>query len=65
MTPSDRYGRIEAKSAVYIPSSYRATSMSLNTYGVQLERTDERFAERVQPWSVGNRTRPKDNKVCS
>ena len=45
MTPSDRYGRIEAKSAVYIPSSYRATSMSLNTYGVQLEEGDEGFPD--------------------
>ena len=37
------YDLVEAMSAVYTPSSYRATSMSLNTYGVQLEAGDERF----------------------
>jgi alkylhydroperoxidase family enzyme len=30
-------------SAVFTPSSYRATSMSLNTFGVQLEPGNERF----------------------
>ena len=40
-----RYGLVEAMSVVYTPSSYRATSMSLNAYGVQLEDGDERFPE--------------------
>jgi hypothetical protein len=30
-------------SAVFTTSDYRAISMSLNTYGVQLEEGDERF----------------------
>jgi alkylhydroperoxidase family enzyme len=30
-------------SAVFTPSSYRATSLSLNTFGVQLEPGNERF----------------------
>lgn len=33
-------------SAVFTVSSYRSTSMSLNTYGVQLEPGDERFPRR-------------------
>ena len=37
------YDLVETMSAVYTPSSYRATSMSLNTYGVQLEAGDEEF----------------------
>ena len=40
-----RYGLVEAMSVVYTPSSYRATSMSLNAYGVQLEDGDETFPE--------------------
>lgn len=40
-----RYGLVEAMSVVYTPSSYRATSMSLNAYGVQLEDGDEGFPE--------------------
>ena len=39
------YDTVEAMSAVYTPSSYRATSMSLNTYGVQLEAGDESFPD--------------------
>ena len=39
------YDTVEAMSAVYTPSSYRATSMSLNTYGVQLEPGDEGFPD--------------------
>jgi hypothetical protein len=38
-----RYGLHEAMSAVFTASSYRATSMSLNAYGVQLEPGDEGF----------------------
>ena len=37
------YDRVEAMSAVYTPSSYRATSMSLGAYGVQLHEGDESF----------------------
>lgn len=37
------YDLVQTMSAVYTPSSYRATSMSLNTYGVQLEAGDEGF----------------------
>ena len=44
-----RYDLVETMSAVYTPRSYRATSMSLNTYGVQLEAGDEGFPELVQP----------------
>ena len=40
---TDRYDLVETMSAVYTPSSYRATSMSLNAYGVQLEEGDEGF----------------------
>ncbi len=39
------YDLVEAMSAVYTPSSYRATSMSLNAYGVQLEPGDEGFPD--------------------
>ena len=39
------YDLVEAMSAIYTPSSYRATSMSLNTYGVQLEDGDEGFPD--------------------
>ncbi|MYD71162.1 MAG: carboxymuconolactone decarboxylase family protein [Acidobacteria bacterium] len=39
------YDTVEAMSAVYTPSSYRATSMSLNAYGVQLEPGDEGFPD--------------------
>ena len=39
------YDTVEAMSAVYTPSSYRATSMSLNAYGVQLEAGDEGFPD--------------------
>ena len=40
-----QYDTAEAMSAVYTPSSYRATSMSLNAYGVQLEPGDEGFPD--------------------
>ena len=39
------YNLADAMSDVYTPSSYRATSMSLNTYGVQLEAGDESFPD--------------------
>lgn len=39
------YDTVAAMSAVYTPSSYRATSMSLNAYGVQLEPGDEEFPD--------------------
>jgi alkylhydroperoxidase family enzyme len=39
----ERYGLPGAMSAVFTVSSYRATSMSLNAYGVQLEPGDEGF----------------------
>ena len=39
------YDTTEAISAIYTPSSYRATSMSLNAYGVQLEAGDESFPD--------------------
>ena len=42
---TDVYDTVEAMSAVYTPSSYRATSMSLNAYGVQLEPGDESFPD--------------------
>jgi alkylhydroperoxidase family enzyme len=38
-----RFDTRSLMSAVYSVGSYRATSMSLKTYGVQLEPTDERF----------------------
>ena len=38
-----RFDTASLMSAVFTASSYRATSMSLNTYGVQLEPGDERF----------------------
>ena len=40
-----RFDLVEAMSVVYTPSSYRATSMSLNAYGVQLEEGDEGFPD--------------------
>ena len=42
---TSEYDTVEAMSAVYTPSSYRATSMSLNAYGVQLEPGDEGFPD--------------------
>jgi alkylhydroperoxidase family enzyme len=39
----ERYDLAAAMSAVFTASSYRSTSMSLNTYGVQLESGDEGF----------------------
>jgi alkylhydroperoxidase family enzyme len=39
----DHYGREDAMSAVLAAAAYRSTSMSLNTYGVQLEPGDEGF----------------------
>ena len=41
----DRFGIPWAMSAAFTTSSYRAISMSLNTYGVQLEAEDERFPQ--------------------
>jgi alkylhydroperoxidase family enzyme len=40
---SERHGLHGAMSAVFTASSYRATCMSLNAYGVQLEPGDEGF----------------------
>jgi 4-carboxymuconolactone decarboxylase len=40
---AERYDTGLMMSAVFTPSSYRATSMSLNAYGVQLEPGNERF----------------------
>ena len=40
-----RFDTAMVMSVVYAPSSYRATSMSLNTYGVQLEPGDEQFPQ--------------------
>jgi alkylhydroperoxidase family enzyme len=40
---SDRFDTGLVMSAVVTPSAYRAISMSLNAYGVQLEPNDERF----------------------
>ena len=40
---SDRFDSRLVMSAVVTPSAYRAISMSLNTYGVQLAPTDELF----------------------
>jgi alkylhydroperoxidase family enzyme len=42
---SDRFDTGLVMSAVVTPSAYRAISMSLNAYGVQLEPTDERFPQ--------------------
>jgi alkylhydroperoxidase family enzyme len=42
---SKQYDTAKLMSAVYTAASYRATSMSLNAYGVQLEPTDERFPQ--------------------
>lgn len=42
---SDRFDMGLVMSAVVTPSAYRAISMSLNTYGVQLAPTDERFPQ--------------------
>jgi 4-carboxymuconolactone decarboxylase len=39
----DQFGVSWAMSAAFTTSGYRAISMSLNTYGVQLETGDERF----------------------
>ena len=40
---TERFDTALTMSAVLTPSSYRATSMSLNAYGVQLEPGDEEF----------------------
>ena len=40
---TNRYDLVEAMSAVYTPNSYRATSMSLGAYGVQLHEGDADF----------------------
>jgi alkylhydroperoxidase family enzyme len=40
-----RFNTAMLMSAVYASSSYRATSMSLRTYGVQLDPKDERFPQ--------------------
>jgi hypothetical protein len=40
---SDRFDTGLAMSAIITTSAYRAISLSLNTYGVQLEEGDERF----------------------
>jgi alkylhydroperoxidase family enzyme len=42
---TERFGIPWAMSAVFTASGYRAISMSLNTYGVQLEPGDERFPQ--------------------
>jgi alkylhydroperoxidase family enzyme len=42
-TLAARFDTRSLMSAVFTVASYRATSMSLRTYGVQLEPTDERF----------------------
>jgi alkylhydroperoxidase family enzyme len=42
---SKQYDAAKLMSAVYTAGSYRATSMSLRAYGVQLEPTDERFPQ--------------------
>ncbi len=42
---AERYDTGLLMSAVLTPSSYRATSMSLNAYGVQLEPGNERFPQ--------------------
>ena len=44
-----RFDTAMVMSVVYAPSSYRATSMSLNTYGVQLEPGDEPFPQLTSP----------------
>ena len=40
-----RFDTRSLMSAVYTASSYRATSMALRTYGVQLEPNDENFPQ--------------------
>jgi alkylhydroperoxidase family enzyme len=42
---SERFDAGLAMSAVFTTSAYRAISLSLNTYGVQLEEGDERFPQ--------------------
>ena len=42
---SERFDTGLAMSAVFTSSDYRAISLSLNTYGVQLEEGDERFPQ--------------------
>ena len=42
---SGRFDTGLVMSAIVTPSAYRAISMSLNAYGVQLEPTDERFPQ--------------------
>lgn len=42
---TDRFDTGLAMSAVFTSSDYRAISLSLNTYGVQLEEGDERFPQ--------------------
>lgn len=42
---SDRFDTGLVMSAVFTTSDYRAISLSLNTYGVQLEEGDERFPQ--------------------
>ncbi len=42
---ASRFDTRQLMSAVYTASSYRATSMSLRTYGVQIETSDERFPQ--------------------
>jgi alkylhydroperoxidase family enzyme len=42
-TLSERFDTGQLMSAVFTASSYRATSMALNAFGVQLEPGDERF----------------------
>jgi alkylhydroperoxidase family enzyme len=42
---ADRFDTGLAMSAVFTASAYRAISMSLNSYGVQLEEGDERFPQ--------------------
>jgi alkylhydroperoxidase family enzyme len=42
---SDRFDAGLVMSAIFTTSAYRAISLSLNTYGVQLEEGDERFPQ--------------------
>jgi 4-carboxymuconolactone decarboxylase len=44
-TLSSRFDEGAMMSAVFTASSYRATAMALNAYGVQLEPGDERFPQ--------------------
>jgi alkylhydroperoxidase family enzyme len=44
-TLSTRFNEGEMMSAVFTASSYRATAMALNAFGVQLEPSDERFPQ--------------------